>query len=87
MITGYASPQEIKKAAEKLKLEAIWMGSSNARAYINNTPLKVADKLPISEGGKTYEFEVISIAEKEVVIRCEGAEVSLKLSQVTGNSK
>ena len=77
--------QEIRRASDKLKLESIWMGS-DALAYINNTPLKVADTLLISEGSKTYEFEVVSIVEKEVVVRCEGVEVLLKLSQITGNS-
>jgi hypothetical protein len=85
MVSG-SNLQEIKRVADKLKLESIWMGSE-ALAYINNKPLKVADKLPIREGGKTYEFEVVSIVQNEVVIRCEGAQVSLKLSQITGNSK
>ncbi len=80
------NPQEIKKVADKLKLNAIWMGS-NAQAYINNKPVKVGETLLISEGSKTYEFEVVSIVENEVVVRCEGAEVSLKLSQIMGNSK
>jgi hypothetical protein len=85
-ISKASSSLDIKTVAQKLKLEAIWMGNVT-QAYINNTSLKVGDKLPVSEGSKKYEFEVISIGQNDVVVRCEDTEVLLKLSQVTGNKK
>ena len=84
--SGQTKSQEIKKVAEKLKLEAVWMGN-NPQAYINNKLLKAADKLLISEGSKTYEFEVILISENKVVVSCEGVEVMLTLPQEMRNSK
>ncbi len=86
VISGQANPQEIKKVAEKLKLEAVWMGNK-PQAYINNKLLKTADKVLISDGGKTYEFEVVLIGENEVVVSCEGADVILTIPRETRNSK
>jgi hypothetical protein len=86
VVSGQANPQEIKKVAEKLKLEAVWMGNK-PQAYINNKLLKAADKLLISDGGKSYEFEVVLIGENEVVVSCNGADVMLTLPRETRNSK
>jgi len=57
----------------------------NPRAYINDKILSVGDKLPVSDGSRIYECEVILIENNSVVMRCEKAEVILKLKQVNGN--
>jgi hypothetical protein len=43
--------------------------------------LSVGDKLTVREGIKTYECEVAGIQESRVFIRCEGAQIILKLTQ------
>ena len=78
IVSKNGEAEEIKKVAEKLRLEAIWMGS-NTQAYINNKLLTVADELSISDGVQRYEFEVVTISENAVVLRCREAEVMLKL--------
>ena len=70
----------IGRIAEKLKLEAIGVGEI-PRAFINDKLLAVGDKLPIVDGGNTYECEVIGIEENTVSIRCGEVEITLKLTQ------
>jgi len=69
--------------AAKLKLEAIvTVKGKNLQAFINGKWLSVGDKLPIREGGRTFECEVVQIEENQVAIRCEQTEVTLTLNKV-----
>jgi len=71
----------VRRIAEKLKLEAIGL-DGNPQAFINNKLLSVGDNLLIREGVNTYECEVVIIKENDVVIKCGGAEITLKLAKV-----
>ncbi|MHC4184640.1 MAG: hypothetical protein ACYSUC_06855 [Planctomycetota bacterium] len=70
----------VKRIADKLELQAIWL-DQNTQAFINDKMLSVGDKLTVREGIKTYECEVAGIQESRVFIRCEGAQIILKLTQ------
>ncbi|MHC4666493.1 MAG: hypothetical protein ACYS9T_11165 [Planctomycetota bacterium] len=72
----------VKRIADKLKLQAIWF-DQDTQAFINDKMLSVGDKLAVREGIKTYECEVVGIQENRVFIRCEGAEITLKLTQAS----
>jgi hypothetical protein len=82
IVSRDGSEEVIRKVAEKLKLEAIFL-SKNPRAYINNKVLSAGDKVLIGDGVDTYECEVIEIRENTVVIKCREAEITLKLTQVS----
>jgi len=84
VVPGDVTENIIRKIADNMKLEAFVMGE-NPRAYINDKILSVGDKLPVSDGSRIYECEVILIENNSVVMRCEKAEVILKLKQVNGN--
>jgi hypothetical protein len=71
----------IRRVAEKLKLEAIGLGK-NPQAFINDKLLSVGDKWLVKDRDDMYECEVVRIGENTVVIRCEEAEITLKLTQV-----
>ncbi len=73
----------VRRVAEKLKLEAIAIGSyGNPQAFINGKLLSVGDKLLVRNGGNKYECEVVGIEENVVVIKCLEAEITLKLTKV-----
>lgn len=74
------SSEVAKKAAEKLKLEAI-IGGNNPRAFINDKLMSTGDKLTISDGAKTYEYQIVGIEVNKVIVRCGEAEITLNLSQ------
>lgn len=65
----------------RLKLGAI-VEDKNLQVFMNGKLLSVGEKLLIREGDRTFECEVVRIEESQVVIRCEQAEVTLKLKQI-----
>lgn len=81
VVSTGGSEEIARRVAEKLKLEAIVL-SENPRAFINNTLLSVGDKLPVSDGANTRECEVVGIEQNSVYVTCEGARITLKLTQV-----
>ena len=70
-----------RRVAEKLRLEAIGV-NENPQAFINNKPMSVGDKLLVGDGVDTYECEVVSIEEDAVLIKCQEAQIKLKLKTV-----
>jgi len=70
----------VRRIAEKLKLEAILTGE-NPQAFINDTLLRVGDKLFIKDGVKAYECEVAGIEQTKVFIRCGKSKITLKLAE------
>ena len=71
----------VKRVAGKLKLEAIGL-SEIPEVFINDKLLTVGGKLPVKDGGETYECEVVRIERDMVLIRCGEAEIKLKLMQL-----
>ena len=86
IVSKGGSEELIRAVAEKLKLEAIGLGMS-PHALINNEMLSVGDKILIHDVVGVYECEVVEIREDAVVIMCQEAEITLKLTQVIENSK
>jgi len=83
VIVKGGNEEVVKWVAEKLKLEAIVIGSDgNPQAFINGKLLSVGDKLLVRDGGNKYECEVVEITENVVVIKCGEAEITLKLTKV-----
>ncbi len=73
----------VKRMAEKLKLEAIVIGSDgNPQAFINGKLLSVGGKLFVKYGAGKYECEVLGIEENVVVIKCLEAEIRKELTKV-----
>jgi hypothetical protein len=70
--------KEIKKMAEKLKLQAIEMGEK-PQAFINDKLLSIGDRISVQEGTVKCEFEVLEIEETEVFVRSGETEIKLKL--------
>lgn len=86
IVSRGGSEEVIRAVAGKLKLEAIGLGIS-PHALINNEMLAVGDKVLIRDVVDVYECEVIEITEDAVVIRCQEAEITLKLTKVIENSR
>lgn len=72
------SKEVITKVAQQLKLQAIGL-SDKPQAFINDRLLSVGDSLAVTAGTQRYECEVVEIREDSVLIRCSGAEITLKL--------
>jgi len=70
-----------RRVAEKLRLEAIGV-NENPQAFINNKLMGVGDKLLVGDGVDTYECEVVSIEENAVLIKCQEAQITLRLKQL-----
>jgi len=85
IVSKGGSEEVIRAVAGKLKLEAIGLGIS-PHALINNEMLSVGDKVLIRDVVGVYECEVVEIREDAVVVRCQEAEITLKLTQVKENS-
>jgi len=63
-----------------MKLQAISRNNNNQpEAFINESLLKVGDKLTVNDNGEKYECDVVSIEEKQVEINFEGTKISLKM--------
>ncbi len=75
------SEEIARKVAEKLRLEAVGL-SGNPRAFINDKLMSVGDKLLVGDGVDTYECELVSIEEDTVLIKCQEAQITLKLKQL-----
>jgi len=71
---------EVERVVQKLKLEAIGLGGS-PQAFINNRLVSIGDELVVRDGTTRYEFEVVGIEERTVLVRCGEAEIELKLEQ------
>lgn len=71
------SKEVITRVAQQLKLQAIGLGQ-RPQAYINDRLLSVGDSLVVTDGRQMYECEVVEIREDSVLIRCLGAEITLK---------
>jgi hypothetical protein len=72
--------EEIRRVAERLKLEAIMLGEK-PRAFINDKLLTVGDTLLVRDEIETYECEIVGIEEREVFIRWGETKIQLKLMQ------
>ena len=72
------SKEVITKVAQQLKLQAIGL-SDKPQAFINDRLVSVGDLLAVTDGTQRYECEVVEIREDSVLIRCSGAEITLKL--------
>jgi shikimate kinase len=81
VVSAGGSEEVARRVAEKLKLEAIVL-SENPRAFVNNTLLSVGDKLSVSDGANTRQCEVVGIEQDSVYVTCEGAKITLKLTEV-----
>lgn len=81
VVSAQGDQEIITLVSARLKLEAIASGH-HPRAFINGKLLAVGDRLPIKEGTRTFECEVIQIEQNAVVIRCGQAQMTLKLRQV-----
>ncbi|MHC4637302.1 MAG: hypothetical protein ACYTBP_13355 [Planctomycetota bacterium] len=87
IVSKNGSEEKLKQVAErKLKLEAIVMGG-NPRAFINDKLLGFGEKLRVRDEGQIYEFEIASINENEIVLKCEDAEIALRLTQMIDKGK
>ncbi len=83
VISEGGNEEVVRRVAERLKLEAIAIGSDrNPQAFINGKLLSVGDKLLVRYGADKYECEVVGIEENVVVIKCGEAEITLKLTKV-----
>lgn len=71
---------KIQYIADKLRLEAISMGSQ-PEAFINDRLVKVGDTLIVSDGSKNYDCEIVRIKNMTVFVKCGKAEIELKLKQ------
>jgi hypothetical protein len=72
----------IKKVAKKLKLGAT-MVSANPLAFVNGEVRWIGDEVLVRDGTETYVCEVVQIEDNTVVIKCEEAEITLKLVPVS----
>jgi len=71
---------KIQYIADKLRLEAISMGSQ-PEAFVNDRLVKVGDILIVSDGSKNYDCEIVRIENMTVFVKCGKAEIELKLKQ------
>ena len=81
VVSKDGNEEVLRRIAEKINLEAIGL-DGNPQAFINGKLLSVGDKLLVRDGGKTYEYEVVSIEENAVLIKCGESEITLKLTKV-----
>ncbi|MBN1392922.1 MAG: hypothetical protein JW947_08985 [Sedimentisphaerales bacterium] len=71
--------EAIRRAAGKLKLEAIVQGE-NPQAFIDDKLLLVGDKFSVKDGANTFEWEVIEIRDDRVLIKCGETDATLRLT-------
>lgn len=83
VISTDGSEEVVARLTERLKLQAIESGDY-PRAFVNDRLLLVGDRFPVSDGTNMYECEVLSIEENEVSVKCEDAEIVLKLARAAG---
>jgi hypothetical protein len=80
VIYSKGSEEAIRRAAGKLKLEAI-VQDENPQAFINDKLLLVGDKISVKDGANTSEWKVIEIRDDSVLLKCGEAEATLRLKQ------
>lgn len=77
---GSQIAKTVKRVAEGLRLEAI-LGGDLPQAFINNNLLSAGQHLVVPYKGRPYEFEVVSINENEVELKCFDVVVTKKIIQ------
>lgn len=82
VVSGNDSEEKMRQVADKLRLEAIVLGE-NPQAFINDQLLRSGDKLTVTVGVNTYECQIVEIEEDMVLIKCEEAELELKLTRAS----
>ncbi|MHC4300319.1 MAG: hypothetical protein ACYS7Y_23850 [Planctomycetota bacterium] len=82
VVSTDGNEEVLKKVAKKLKLEAT-MVSDPPLAFINGQVRRRGDQMLVRDGTHTYECEVVQIEDNVVVIKCEEAEITLKLVPVS----
>ncbi|MBN1795238.1 MAG: hypothetical protein JW804_01060 [Sedimentisphaerales bacterium] len=80
IVSSDGGREQIQVIADKLKLDAISMAPEQ-EAFINDRLVKVGDVLVVTDGSKSYECEIVKIDCLKVLVRCEKAEIELKLKQ------
>ena len=80
-ISEGASEEIARYVVERLRLEAIGL-SDNPQAFINDKLMSVGDKMLVGDGENMYECEVVSIEQDSVLIKCQQAQITLKLKQL-----
>ena len=70
----------VAQVAQKINLQAIVM-SENPQAFINDKLLSVGDTFIVKDATDVFQCEVVKIHENTVVIECEQAQVTLKLTR------
>jgi hypothetical protein len=76
--TSQQVQEVVARVAQKLRLS-----SETRQACINDRLLRVGETLSVKDGTAVYVFEVLQIQEDSVLVRCNGKEVTLKLTQVS----
>jgi hypothetical protein len=66
----------IETIGKELKLEAIFSGK-NPQASVCGTLISPGGKLTVNYEGEQYEFKVVAIEEKTVVLECKGVLIKL----------
>jgi hypothetical protein len=79
VISSPENEELMRRIAAKLKLEAIVLGE-NLQAFINDVLVSQGDKFVVEEADRKYEFVVVKIGQDTVFIRCQNAEITLKLA-------
>jgi hypothetical protein len=79
VVSSPENEELIRRIAAKLKLEAIVLGE-NPQAFINDVLVSQGDKFVVEEADRKYEFVVVKIGQDTVFMRCQNAEITLKLA-------
>jgi len=80
---GHAT-EVITRVAQRLKLEAVLWSENpgkDPQVFINDRLLRAGDKLTVTEGADSVDFEVLRIDESSVLVGSGGAQLTLKLAQ------
>lgn len=78
IVSTNGNEEVIGRVAKKLKLEATLTGSTPL-ALINGQSRRIGEKLSISDGADTFEYEVIDIRDYAVTMKCREAEIRLSI--------
>ncbi len=79
VVSRDSSEEYVRRIAAKLKLMVIVLGES-PQVFINYKLLSTGDKLLVEGQADTYECEVVRIERNTVLLRCGGAEITLRLT-------
>jgi hypothetical protein len=81
--SGHAR-EVIQRVAQRLKLEAVLWSEDpgkDPQVFINDRLLRTGEKLTVTDGTDSIEFEVLQIQESSVLIGSGGTRLTLKLAQ------